>query len=187
MGAERGNKRCIEVNFAIAKDSNSGTVQPWVDHSGMEFEVILQISRAQKAVSAYEYGCDLRRIYPWPGVADPAFWGAAIASVRPGEATSPHSHDEEETFLIMSGKGLITVDGERETVEAGDVIYLPRGSTHTLANASTEERLDFLTIFWGSPEARRAIREMIDRVDKLKGAASSCCVADPASIGRNAS
>jgi uncharacterized cupin superfamily protein len=151
------------------------------------FSMPIWISRAQKAVSTYEYGCDLRRVYPWAGVADPAFWGAAIASVRPGEATSPHSHDEEETFLIMSGKGVITVDGEREAVEAGDVIYLPRGSTHTLVNASTEERLDFLTIFWGSPEARRAVREMIDLVDKPQVAASSFSGTDPAGIGRNAS
>lgn len=132
----------------------------------------IRVSRAREARSAYEYGCDLRRVYPWDGVADPTFWGAAIASVRPGEATSPHSHDEEETFLIMSGRGVITVDGEREEVEAGDVIYLPRGSTHTLANASNDERLDFLTIFWGSPEARRAVRDMIDRIDGAEIAAS---------------
>lgn len=125
----------------------------------------IRISRASESSSAYEYGCDLRRLYPWKGVADPAFWGAAIASVRPGEATTPHSHDEEETFLILSGSGFITVDGERERIGAGDVIYLPRGSTHTVANASDEDRLDFLTIFWGSPQARRAVREVIERAE----------------------
>lgn len=125
----------------------------------------IRISRASEAQSAYEYGCDLRRLYPWNGVADPAFWGAAIASVRPGEATTPHNHDEEETFVIMSGRGVINVDGEESAVSAGDVVYLPRGSTHTLANHSDSERLDFLTIFWGSPEARRAVRAQIDELE----------------------
>lgn len=121
----------------------------------------VRISRAHEAHSAYEYGCDLRRLYPWEGVADPKFWGAAIASIRPGEATSPHSHDEEETFVIMSGRGVITVSGAQREVATGDVIYLPRGSEHTLANGSHTERLDFITIFWGSPEAREALRAML--------------------------
>lgn len=121
----------------------------------------VRIARAAEATSAYEYGCDLRRLYPWDGTADPGFWGAAIASVRPGEATTPHSHDEEETFVVMRGRGRITVDGEDADVAAGDVIYLPRHSRHTLANTSQAERLDFLTIFWGSPEAREAMRRML--------------------------
>lgn len=113
----------------------------------------LHISLASSSSSSYEYGCDLRRLYPWNGVSDPTFWGSAIASVRPGEATQLHAHDEEETFIIMSGRGQITVDGESAVLNVGDMIYLPRGSTHTIANLSTTERLDFLSIFWGSPEA----------------------------------
>jgi mannose-6-phosphate isomerase-like protein (cupin superfamily) len=94
-------------------------------------------------------------------VADPLFWGSAIATVRPGEATTPHSHDEEETFIILSGKGHMSVDAEVTEVEAGDVIYLPRGSQHMLANASLDEPLSFLTIFWGSPEAFEAVHALL--------------------------
>jgi mannose-6-phosphate isomerase-like protein (cupin superfamily) len=111
------------------------------------------------AESKYEYGCDLRRLYPWADVADP-LWGSAIASVRPGESTTPHGHDEHETFLILSGRGVISVDDETAEVSRGDVIYLPPNSHHTIRNASDEERLDFLTIFWGSPEANQRMIEM---------------------------
>lgn len=117
------------------------------------------IDRSSAALTKYEYGCDLRRLYPWKEVADPLFWGSAIASVRVGEATTPHSHDEEETFIIMSGTGMMTVDGESTPVVVGDVVYLPRGSTHTLANTAPDQALSFLTIFWGSPEARQAMRQ----------------------------
>jgi mannose-6-phosphate isomerase-like protein (cupin superfamily) len=130
----------------------------------------MQIARARGAATAYEYGCDLRRLYPWSGVADP-LWGSAIASVRPGEATSPHSHDEEETFIILAGQGSITIDGESENVETGDVIYLPRNSHHAIANGSASERLDFLTIYWGSAEARARMIDEVGRLQRDSGAA----------------
>lgn len=117
------------------------------------------ISPGRDASVSYEYGCDLRRLYPWPGVIDPAFWGSAIASVRPGEATTPHSHDEEETFIILSGAGQISVDDDSSQISQGDVIYLPRHSHHTISNGSESEPLVFLTIFWGSPEAHAALKK----------------------------
>ncbi|MCM2442301.1 cupin domain-containing protein [Agrobacterium vitis] len=116
------------------------------------------ISPAREAQTKYEYGCDLRRLYPWNEVTDPEFWGSAIASVRPGEATTPHSHDEEETFIILSGAGSITVDDESSDIAQGDVIYLPRHSHHTVLNHSDADPLVFLTIFWGSPEAHAALK-----------------------------
>jgi len=44
----------------------------------------------------------------------------------------------------------------------GDVIYLPPNSHHTVTNLSGESRLDFLTIFWGSPEANERMMAMVD-------------------------
>ena len=124
----------------------------------------IHVQRAATADTSYEYGCDLRRLYPWPDVTDPVFWGSAIASVRPNEATSPHSHDEDETFIIMDGHGRIEVDEETSQVETGDVIFLPRGSKHSLANLSEEMPLVFLTIFWGSPEAKQAMARMLSNI-----------------------
>jgi mannose-6-phosphate isomerase-like protein (cupin superfamily) len=120
----------------------------------------MKISRRSENTTSYEYGCDLRRLYPWSGVAD-TFWGSALASVRPGEATTPHSHDEDETFIIMRGVGEIIVDGRGERVSYGDVVYLPRNSHHTIRNLSNADRLDFITIFWGSPEAERRQRQVL--------------------------
>lgn len=121
----------------------------------------MHIQLQRDASSRYEYGCDLRRLYPWAGVTDP-LWGSAIASVRPNESTTPHSHDEHETFLILSGRGEITVDGEVQAIAQGDVIYLPPNSHHMVTNLSGESRLDFLTIFWGSPEANERMVAMVD-------------------------
>ena len=115
------------------------------------------------AQSEYEYGCDLRRLYPWEGVADP-LWGGAIASVRPSESTTPHAHDEHETFLVLSGRGEITVDDETTQVAPGDVVYIPPNGHHTARNLSADSRFSFLTIYWGSPEATERMIAMVDRL-----------------------
>jgi oxalate decarboxylase/phosphoglucose isomerase-like protein (cupin superfamily) len=122
--------------------------------------LLMIILRALDAETSFIYGCDLRRLFPWPGVADP-LWGSAIASVRPGESTTEHGHDEEETFLILSGSGTISVDGEVRPIGRGDLIYLPRHSRHFVANGSSDAPLEFLSIFWGSPEANARMAEMI--------------------------
>jgi mannose-6-phosphate isomerase-like protein (cupin superfamily) len=80
-------------------------------------------------------------------------WGSAIGTVRPGETTTPHSHDEEETFIVLSGKGLMTISDEQAEVGPGDVIYLPRNSRHMIENLSQSEPLQIISIYWGSPEA----------------------------------
>jgi len=124
----------------------------------------MQINRQHDATIKYEYGCDLRRLFPWEGVANP-LWGAAIASVRIGECTTPHDHDEDETFLILSGKGEITVNDEREIVEKGDVIFLPRNTRHQIENKSGAVPLEFLSIFWGSPDADERLLEMAKEIE----------------------
>jgi methionyl-tRNA synthetase len=85
-------------------------------------------------------------IYPWPNVVSPPFSTTACI-VEPGQATDPHNHFEAESFFITKGKGKITVGKEVAEVEAGDVIYFPPGSHHTLANES-EEPLHFFTFYW---------------------------------------
>lgn len=119
---------------------------------------MLKIAKAADAESSFEYGCSLRRLYPWQGVANP-LWGCAIATVAPGQATTLHGHDEEETFIITKGTGRITIGGESGDIVAGDVIYLPRNLEHTIKNTSTDD-LEFITIYWGGPEANDRMREM---------------------------
>ncbi len=120
----------------------------------------MDLQRANDAQVKYEYGCDLRRIYPWGGVASPV-WGTAIASVRPGESTDPHAHNEFETFLVLSGKGKMFLGDEAEELVTGDVVFIPKEKPHRFANLSSEEPLVFLSIWWDSPEARERMAELV--------------------------
>jgi mannose-6-phosphate isomerase-like protein (cupin superfamily) len=120
----------------------------------------MDIQRRRDAAVEYQYGCDLRRIYPWSEVASPV-WGTAIASVRPGESTEPHAHDEFETFLVLSGKGQMFIGDESEEMTTGDVVFIPKEKRHRFANLSQEEPLVFLSIWWDSPEARERMAQLI--------------------------
>lgn len=120
----------------------------------------MYVQRRRDAVEKYEYGCDLRRIYPWNEVASPV-WGTAIASVRPGECTHPHAHNEFETFLVLSGKGQMFIEDEAEELVSGDVVFIPKEKKHRFANLSQEEPLVFLSIWWDSPEARERMAELV--------------------------
>jgi mannose-6-phosphate isomerase-like protein (cupin superfamily) len=120
----------------------------------------MHIKRFSSAPTRYEYGCDLQRVYPWEGVANP-LWGAAIASVRPGETTTPDQHDESETFVIICGRGAMHIGAEREILETGDVVYIPKNEPHRIQNLSDTAPLVFISIFWDSPQALQRQREMV--------------------------
>lgn len=52
-----------------------------------------------------------------------------------GKSVSRHYHLEtEEVYYILQGEGRMTVGSEVKEVAAGDAIFIPRGSTHTLEN-----------------------------------------------------
>jgi mannose-6-phosphate isomerase-like protein (cupin superfamily) len=52
-----------------------------------------------------------------------------------GKSVGRHYHVEtEEVYYILQGAGRMTVGSEARDVAAGDAIFIPRGSTHTLEN-----------------------------------------------------
>ena len=60
--------------------------------------------------------------------------------LKPGTSIGYHTHgDDEEIYIILSGRGQMTVDGETREVGPGDVILnRPRGS-HGLSNLSSAD------------------------------------------------
>ena len=86
-------------------------------------------------------------LYPWEAIEETPF-GASLALVEPGGQTMLHSHQPDETFIIFQGQGTMSVDDEQQAVSQGDVIVMPSGSQHTIANSSQTEPLMFLSVFW---------------------------------------
>lgn len=72
--------------------------------------------------------------------------------IEPSGESSPHAHDDQEVFLIEQGTGVITINGEQNSVAAGDLIVIPSNYTHTLKNTSASEPLLFYSISWLGPK-----------------------------------
>jgi mannose-6-phosphate isomerase-like protein (cupin superfamily) len=56
-------------------------------------------------------------------------------TLAPGVSIGIHPHEtEEEYYLILSGTGVMTLDGERYDVASGDVTAIFPGGSHGLEN-----------------------------------------------------
>jgi mannose-6-phosphate isomerase-like protein (cupin superfamily) len=91
-----------------------------------------------------------KRLFPWSGVPEPE-WGGAWVAVDAGTTSTAHSHDENEMFFIVEGRGTLRIDGEARAVGPGDTIFIPPFNEHALTNEG-EDRLLFLTIWWGGED-----------------------------------
>jgi mannose-6-phosphate isomerase-like protein (cupin superfamily) len=62
-----------------------------------------------------------------------------LAELPPQTSIGSHTHSssEEELYLILSGTGQMTRNGEVFEVQAGDLIRNPPGGTHSLRNTGT--------------------------------------------------
>ena len=78
-------------------------------------------------------------------------------SMKAGESMSYHMHNHrDEVWTIVSGKGVVTIDGKRQNVQTGDVVNIKADSKHMI-NAITD--LDLIEVQLG---------EEISVADKIK-------------------
>ena len=54
------------------------------------------------------------------------FWQEGL----PGSGPRPHSHDWDETFIVIDGDLKFSIDGEEKTAKAGTLVHLPAGTIH---------------------------------------------------------
>lgn len=110
------------------------------------------IRRGANAQYAHEYGVKTRRLFPWKGVVETkrplTEAGCMYVLLEPGEAVDAHRHDEEEVFIVLSGRVRLTVGGESCEIGPDDVAYIPRDVEHAIANLSDTERFQMLDMYW---------------------------------------
>ena len=64
-----------------------------------------------------------------------------LSVLGPGADIGCHAHEEdnEELYIVVSGKGLMTLDGQEFEVGPGHVVLNRPGGTHGLRNIGEEE------------------------------------------------
>jgi quercetin dioxygenase-like cupin family protein len=64
--------------------------------------------------------------------------GIAVCLPRTGRLCS-HRHEQAEIYYIISGKGIMTIDGEKYHVECGSSVFVPGNAEHGIVNDGEEE------------------------------------------------
>ena len=76
----------------------------------------------------------------------------AQVTLAPGCAVGYHQHKgNNETYYILSGKGIYTEDGSEVPVSAGDVTFCSDGGSHGLKNTESSD-LVFIALITTTPQ-----------------------------------
>lgn len=70
-----------------------------------------------------------------------------ITIIAPGAAVPMHSHNCEESVMVLSGHGWVEIDGVDHEVRPGDTTFLPANIPHCFKNASEVEEMRILWIY----------------------------------------
>ena len=72
---------------------------------------------------------------PSRGSADLSVWRVEVA---PGTSSPPHELTREEVFVVLAGRAVVQLGGQRLEAGAGDAIVVPPDTPFALANAADE-------------------------------------------------
>lgn len=81
-------------------------------------------------------------------------YSIAHAFLQKGKASLPHRLKSSETYYILSGSGIIHIDGEQHPLATNDVCWVPPNALQHVENTG-EENLIFLCIvepYWRPEE-----------------------------------
>ena len=77
-----------------------------------------------------------------------------LYALEPGQAQRVHTHDDQDkVYVVLEGRGRVTVGAETETLEAGEAIVAPAGAAHGVANDSGARLLLFVQVSPPPPHA----------------------------------
>jgi len=79
-----------------------------------------------------------------------------ITSIAPGAAIALHTHNCEESVIVIDGPAIVELDGEDHTFDTFDTVWVPANVSHRFKNPSGEKPL---RIFWtyASVDATRTL------------------------------
>ncbi len=76
---------------------------------------------------------------------------AGLNSFEPGQVHEPHAHcDRDKLYMVLQGRGELTIGDETATVEAGDVALAEADVVHSLRNPGPD-RLVTLVVMGPPP------------------------------------
>ncbi|MGV6816659.1 MAG: cupin domain-containing protein [Thiotrichales bacterium] len=94
----------------------------------------------------------------------PPLTNFAQAIFPPGEGVGEHIHEDMlEVFLVQSGNGTISIDGESYRLDPGSCYAVSPGESHALRNDS--ETLDLVITYFGIQGAQSSVPPVVPSDD----------------------
>ena len=66
--------------------------------------------------------------------------------VEPGARQGSHSHDPQQVYVIVRGRGMMHVGEERGEVGVGDLVFIPSNEPHHIENLSDGEPVAYVSV-----------------------------------------
>lgn len=86
-------------------------------------------------------------------------------TVKAGCALGGATHEEDEIYYILSGKGKLALGDDIIDIAGGEVIFIPAGCFHALDNRESDEDMCILT-FWKDWRFNDAYEERVKQWGK---------------------
>ena len=61
-----------------------------------------------------------------------------VAELQQGGFLALHRHAQAETYYVLAGEGVVTLDGAEHPVRPGSSVFLPGSSEHGIRNTGTQ-------------------------------------------------
>lgn len=71
---------------------------------------------------------------------------SGLGELPPGGRLALHRHQPAETYYVVEGEGVITLDGTEHTVRPGSAVYIPAGAEHGVHNTGSTPLRVFYTL-----------------------------------------
>ena len=80
---------------------------------------------------------------------------AGLNAFEPGQEHAPHVHcDRDKMYVVLEGRGDVTVGEQRDRIAPGDVVMAPANVEHALRNPGPE-RLVVLVVMGPPPSSEK--------------------------------
>ncbi|MCP3426363.1 cupin domain-containing protein [Rothia sp. AR01] len=96
---------------------------------------------------------------------------------EPGAQIGHHTHNVVESVVVISGKAIVDIDGQREELATFDTTFVPANIPHHFENASETEEMRILWTY-ASVDATRTLVDSGEQ-GRIDGEADASEVSDP--------
>jgi len=112
------------------------TVTPTVRH----------ISEAQEVVWSDQRGEISFRTAIGDGMTNTRDLCSGVARLQAGGWLGLHRHTAPEVYQVLTGQGVVFLDGAEHVVQAGTAVYIPSNSEHGIRNIG-DDLLEFVYVY----------------------------------------